>query len=59
MEKIFEQIEIFKVQNPEIDEALRIFKIGLIEYQQALEFLNTPEIITSNTTNEIPVKKTM
>jgi hypothetical protein len=54
MEKIFEQIERFKVRYPEIDEALRIFEIGLIEYQQAFEFLNSPEIITSNTTNEIP-----
>lgn len=57
MEKIFEQIEIIKDQYPEIEEALRVFEIGLTEYQQAFEFLNSPEIITSNTTNEIPLRR--
>ena len=51
MKSIDKQIEELKKNHPEIAEALEIFKIGMNEYQQALKFLNEPQIYSANTTN--------
>lgn len=51
MKDIEKKIEDFKKTNPEIAEAMEIFKIGMDEYQKAFKFLNEPQTYTSNTTN--------
>ena len=50
MQDIERKIDDFKKINPEIKEALKIFEIGIKEYQQAFKFLNEPHIYTSNST---------
>lgn len=48
-----QDIEQLKKEHPEIAEALEIFDIGMKEYAEAFRFLNEPQIITSNNTNEL------
>ncbi len=50
-ESIDKKMEDLKKAHPEIVEAMEIFKIGMIEYQQAFKFLNEPQVYTANTTN--------
>jgi len=48
-----QDIEKVKQEHPEIAEALEIFDIGMKEYAEAFRFLNEPEIITTNNSNEL------
>ena len=48
-----QDIERLKQEHPEIAEALDIFDIGMKEYAEAFRFLNEPQIITTNNSNEL------
>lgn len=48
-----QDIEKIKQEHPEIAEALEIFDIGMKEYAEAFRFLNEPEIVTTNNSNEL------
>ena len=46
-------IEKVKREHPEIAEALDLFDIGMKEYSEAFRFLNEPQIVTTNNSNEL------
>jgi hypothetical protein len=46
-------IEKVKQEHPEIAEALDLFDIGMKEYAEAFRFLNEPQIVTTNNSNEL------
>jgi hypothetical protein len=48
-----QDIERVKQEHPEIAEALEIFDIGMKEYAEAFRFLNEPQIVTTNNSNEL------
>jgi hypothetical protein len=48
-----QDIEKIKQEHPEIAEALDLFDIGMKEYAEAFRFLNEPQIITTNNSNEL------
>lgn len=48
-----QDIEKIKQEHPEITEALELFDIGMKEYAEAFRFLNEPQIVTTNNSNEL------
>ena len=48
-----QDIEKIKQEHPEIAEALELFDIGMKEYSEAFRFLNEPQILTTNNSNEL------
>jgi len=48
-----QDIEKIKQEHPEIAEALELFDIGMKEYAEAFRFLNEPQIVTTNNSNEL------
>jgi coenzyme F420-reducing hydrogenase beta subunit len=47
-----QKIEKLLQEHPEIAEALELFNMEMKEYAEVYKFLNEPEIITSDGTNE-------
>lgn len=53
--KIDRKVDEFIKNNPEIVKALKIFKIGMDRYREALEFINRPQTYPANSTNSEPL----
>ena len=51
-DRVSKQLEILAEENPELVEALKLFKITNQQYVSALQFLTRTEIISSNSTNQ-------
>lgn len=49
--EIEKRVDEFIKNNPEIEKALEIFKIGMDKYREALEFINRPQTYSANSTN--------
>ncbi|MDI6788670.1 MAG: hypothetical protein QME51_09890 [Planctomycetota bacterium] len=48
-----QKIEKLLQNNPDLVETLELFDIGMKEYAESYKFLNEPEIITTDNTNEL------
>lgn len=51
--ELTQRIKTLLQEQPDLAEALELFDIGMKEYAEALKFLNEPQVITTDNTNEL------
>lgn len=52
-DRLNQRIERLLQEQPDLAKALELFDMGMKEYAEAFRFLNEPQIITSDNTNEL------